>query len=147
MNKVALFKKLIKITFILVLVALLTWKTIECLQHYIENPTYTTSIFVNQDETDFPAMTICPAMFQGYKKKKLSNYGIAEENYWNNSICNSNMTWSGNVVENTSAEDLFHKVTYQFSELVNEIHIGHFNTHVSFIYLKYSKHNISIIIS
>ena len=133
MNKVVLLKKLMKITFILALVAFLTWKTVICLRHYLGNPTYTTNRYVNQDETDFPAMTICPAYPLGYKKKKLSNFGIAEENYWNTETCHSNMTWSSSIAVNTSAEDLFHKVTYQFSELVNKIRIGYFNSDVSFL--------------
>ena len=134
MNKVVLFKKLVKITFILALVGFLTWKSVICLQHYLENPTYTTNTYVNQDEADFPAMTICPAIPHGYKKEKLSNYGIAEGNYWHwiTSTCNSNMTWSSNTAVNISAEDMFHEVTYQFSELVDKIQIGTFNSnHVS----------------
>ena len=134
MNKVILFKKIIKIIFISALVAFLTWKTVICVQHYIENPTYTTNRYVNQDETDFPAITICPAFPYGYKKKSLSDFGITERNYWKTSTCHSNMTWSSNMSINISEEDLFHNVTYQFGKLVNEIQIRKYS-HVSFFLL------------
>ena len=133
MNKVVFFRKIFKITFILTLAAFLTWKTVICLQRYNENPTYTTNRYANQDETDFPAMTICPTYPRGYKKSKLRNHDIHEDNYWKTSTCSSNMTWSSNTTVNISAQDLFHIITYQFNELVNKIHIGYFNSiHVIF---------------
>ena len=133
MNKVVLFKKISKITFILALVAFLIWKTITCVEHYFENHTYATNRYVDQDETDFPAMTICPTVITGYKESKLKNYGIAEDNYWNYSSCHSKITWSSSTHPNISELDLFHEVTYKFSELVNNIHVGYFNSiHVSF---------------
>ena len=74
MTKAVLLKMIIKIMFILALVAFLTWKTVICVQHYIENPTYTTNRYVKQNETDFPAITICPAMPYGYKNKSLFTF-------------------------------------------------------------------------
>ena len=133
MNKVVLFKKIIKFTFILALVSFLTRKTVKCLQNYLENPTYTTNRYVNQDETDFPAMTICPIYGKGYRKSKLKKYGIDEDNYCKYSTCHSNISWSSSAIANISELDLFDKVTYQFNELVNKIHVGHINSiHVSF---------------
>ena len=137
MNKVDYFKKIIKIAFIFALVAFLTWKTVMCLQHYLKNPTYTTNRYVDQDKTEFPAITICPIYPDGYKKKILSNYGITDSrNYWKISTCHSNMTWSSNIAVNISEEDLFHNVTYQFRELVNKIYIRKY-AHVSFL-LRYT---------
>ena len=133
MNKVVLFKKVNKISFILALVAFLTWKTVTCVQYYFENPTYSTNRYVNQNETDFPAMTICPIYGKGYIKSAMKKYGIDEENYWKYgypwkySTCHSNMTWSSSVIANISELDLFDEVTYQFNELVNRIHVGYFN--------------------
>ena len=145
MNKVVLFKKISKITFILALVAFLTWKAVICLQHYLQNPSYTTNRYVNQDKTEFPAITICPAYPHGYKKKNLSNYGITDSrNYWKISTCQSNMTWSNNIAVNISEEDLFHNVTHHFRKLVNKIYIQKYS-HVSFFdYPKISLYSYSI---
>ena len=68
MTKAVLLKTIIKIMFILALVAFLTWKAVICLQHYLQNPSYTTNRYVNQDKTEFPAITICPAMSLGYTR-------------------------------------------------------------------------------
>ena len=141
MNKAVFFQKIIKIMFIFALVAFLTWKALICLQHYLQNPTYTTNRYVNQDKTEFPAITICPAYPHGYKKKNLSNYGITDSrNYWKISTCHSNMTWSSNIAVNISEEDLFHNVTDQFRELVNNIYIKKYS-HVSFLLRLYLEFN------
>ena len=141
MNKAVLLKTIIKIMFIFALVAFLTWKTVICLQNYLQNPTYTTNRYVNQDKTEFPAITICPAMPLGYKDKSLSNYGITDSrNYWKISTCHSNMTWSSNIAVNISEEDLFHNVTDQFRELVNNIYIKKYS-HVSFLLRLYLEFN------
>ena len=136
MEKVVLLNKLIKIIFIFALVVFLTWKAVGCVKHYFENPTYTTNQYVNQAETDFPAITICTAWPWGYKRDKLKKYGIDVDDYFKYSTCHSNVTWSS-IKINISEKDLFDDVTYQFNEFVGKIQIGYFNSiDVSFTKLR-----------
>ena len=129
MNKLNLLKVLTKYIFISVLTSFLTWRITICIQKFLDSPTYTTSRFEKQENTTFPAITICPAETLGYKKDKLKYHGIdSHTNYGRGrSSCSSkNITWSSNNTATTSEEDLFNEVTYQFEELVEKISIGYF---------------------
>ena len=74
MNKLEVFKQITKSIFILVLVSVLLFKVIKCVDEYVENPTYTKSKLVDQNDAAFPALTICPIRTQfGYNESILNN--------------------------------------------------------------------------
>ena len=126
-TKLNFLQRITKIIFILALVSFLLWKVTTCLHKYNENPTYTTTKLVNQNDADLPAITICPRNRNiGYKKSVLKNHGIKRQEYYSNNACSSNLTWSSNNTA-ISENDLFDQVTLNFDELVDCIYIGHFN--------------------
>ena len=119
MEKFVFLKKATKYTFILVLLIVLLVKITSCLMKFIESSTYTASKFVNQDQAEFPSMTICSNDGEnGYKKDVLNFHGI--QNYIN---CDSNnLSWTSKI-ENITEMELYDKVTYKFHELVSKVHI------------------------
>ena len=136
MNKIELFKHISKSIFILALLSFLLTKISICLHKYIENPTYTTSKLVNQNEADFPALTICPmGRHDGYKENMLKSHGIAQLEFYSISyfskICPTNLNWSSNYTD-VSEDDLFDQATLKFDELVESFAILPFqNIYVS----------------
>ena len=120
MKKLEIFKRITKSIFILALVSFLSFKVVTSLSKYIENPTYTISKLVRQNQANLTAMTICPmGKTDGYKESVLKNHGISRYD------CSSNLTWSS---KNTSISenDLFDNVTLRFDELVYSIKVTHY---------------------
>ena len=120
-TKIKLFKKIMKNLFILLFVLLLTIQIIKCIQKYIHSPTYVTSKIVAQNMAEFPAISICP-INNGFKLNILQAHGIRDIKNYN---YKTNLVWSSNNTNITESE-LFDKVTYQFSELVQTVKIRYF---------------------
>ena len=112
------FTLIFKVIGISVLSGLLIIQTKQCVTKFISSPTYISTTYVEQKFADFPAISMCPSG-SNYKSDVLASHGIPNIKDYNYKY---NLTWSSND-SNTSPNELFNQITYDFSELVDKINI------------------------
>ena len=112
----------------------------QCVQKFLQGPTYMSSEIVPQKEAEFPAMTVCPQTKE-YKEDVLRKHGIPTHKQYNDK--GPDLMWSSNQTD-VSEIDLFKLATHRFDELVKRFYIRFFDADVSctyFLKLSKSKHN------
>ncbi|XP_059079351.1 uncharacterized protein LOC131877632 isoform X2 [Tigriopus californicus] len=104
------------------LILLLLIQTGRCLWRYLEVPTYFASRVLPQSDADFPAITICPDVNDGYKELFLQTHGIESVKKYN---YKRDLVWSSNQSGITPRE-LFDQATLDLDELIYYFNIRTF---------------------
>ena len=90
---------------------LTSWRSLECVDKYLNNNLSTMVTVEKSYETILPALVVCPEYFTSYNLEKLQEFGIISVNSYRKG------NWFGNSIKQ-SGQKIFKSVTHDLSELL-----------------------------
>ncbi|XP_040580132.1 uncharacterized protein [Lepeophtheirus salmonis] len=119
-----MLKRFIYVFLLFGLTLILLLQSAQCLAKYLDHPTYMSSTIVDQTESEFPALTVCPNI-KGYKPEVLAANGFAEEADYNDAVDGRKIRWTSNNSD-VSPLQLYDTASYTLNELVGQFYIRYF---------------------